>query len=179
MASNNLPSIVSAALSAAKVALEKQAVPGAIQTPYGPIYTPALESLFGPVLNQVFATLGFNSSQFYTAIGIAFPTLIPPQQIAAQAQEVHDECPTLWYVKFPKNVSSQDIGKIEDYRQSMLDFRSWLTAKWWNEVNRRHGNPDDFTQRVEQSKEFAKITCEDMVKVSWYACLPISEVLQV
>ncbi|KAJ4176102.1 hypothetical protein NW755_014608 [Fusarium falciforme] len=127
----------------------------------------AAESEFAPVLQQVFATLGFNSNVFYTAIGVALPDPQPIQQVAAQARQVNEECPSLWYVNFPKSLSVQDAQKVRDYRQSMQDFRSWSSAKWWNEVNRRQGIPDDFTKRVLQSKEFAKIACEDMVKMSW------------
>ncbi|KAF5667163.1 hypothetical protein FHETE_5866 [Fusarium heterosporum] len=167
IAASNLPSFVKTAAGVINTTLQQHAMVGAIQTSFGPIYSFALANQFGPVLNQVFATMGYNSSQFYTAIGIAIPAIVSIQQLAVQAQEVHDECPSLWYVNFPTNLSSQDIDKIGDYRQSMLDFRSWSTAKWWNEVNRRHGNPDDFTQRVEQSKEFANIAVEDMVRMSW------------
>ncbi|KAM0425405.1 hypothetical protein ACHAPT_009462 [Fusarium lateritium] len=155
-----LPSLTdaaNAALAAAAAALGQEGVTKAVEA----------SAAFAPVLEQVFATLGFNSSQFYTAIGVALAAAQPIQEVAAQARQVNEECPSLWYVNFPKNLSAQDTKKVQDYRQSMLDFRSWSSGKWWNEVNRRQGIPDDFTQRVLQSKEFAKIACEDMVKMSW------------
>ncbi|KAH7153628.1 hypothetical protein EDB81DRAFT_882564 [Dactylonectria macrodidyma] len=175
MAINSLPFFANAALAEAAAALRQQgplrAVGGSLSSVFvpglGQISVPGLGPVFGPALEQIFANIGFNSDQFYTAIGASIAAAQPIGQVAAQARQVNDECPSLWYVNFPKNLSPQVADKVGQYRQSMLDFRSWSTAKWWKEVNRRHGNPNDFTQRVQQSKEFAKIACEDMVKMSW------------
>lgn len=112
--------------------------------------------------------LGWNTPQFYSAIGIAAAVQAQvAQKVAAQANEINKEYPSLWYVNFPKHMSSHDADMVQRYRQSMLDFRSWSSMKWWQEVNRRFGNPGDMIQRVQQSKDFARIACEDMVKMSW------------
>lgn len=131
--------------------------PGAFTPPIGIVPN------IGSMLN-----LGWNTPQFYSAIGVAVAVQAQVvQQVAAQAQEINKEYPSLWYVNFPKQMSSHDADMVQRYRQSMLDFRSWSSMKWWQEVSRRFGNPGDMIQRVQQSKEFAKIACEDMVKMSW------------
>ncbi|CAN9213049.1 unnamed protein product [Alternaria alternata] len=114
------------------------------------------------------AMLGINSSQFYSIIGGAGGmTSQPVQQTVAQAVKINKEFPSLWFVNFPKHMESQDVALVHRFRQNMTDFRSWSSQKWWEEVARRDGVPDDMFQRARQSKLFAKIACEDMCKMSW------------
>ncbi|KAL2199479.1 hypothetical protein P885DRAFT_58854 [Corynascus similis CBS 632.67] len=112
--------------------------------------------------------LGYNSREFYSAIGAIGSIIIPSARIIAElAKNVGHEFPSLWYVNFPDNMSAADVESVARHRQSMLDFRSWSSKKWWEEVNRRFGKPDEAIARISQSREFAQIACEDMVRMSW------------
>ncbi|CAI9635659.1 unnamed protein product [Alternaria burnsii] len=114
------------------------------------------------------AMLGINSSQFYSIIGGAVGvTAQPVQQTVAQAVKINKDFPSLWFVNFPKHMESQDVALVHRSRQNMTDFRSWSSQKWWEEVARRDGVPEDMFQRARQSKLFAKIACEDMCRMSW------------
>ncbi|KAK4198393.1 hypothetical protein QBC40DRAFT_331509 [Triangularia verruculosa] len=120
-------------------------------------------------LEQI-ARLGTNSPEFYCAIGAAIATtrpLLSAHVIVSQAKETQDDFPSLWYVNFPHNMSGHDAQVVKRYRDSMTDFRSWSSKKWWEEVGRRYGVADEAIARAKQSKEFAQIACEDMVKMSW------------
>jgi len=123
-------------------------------------------SILNPMTN-IAALLSVNSPSFYSVIGAAMVAMQPMGAIVAQAQEVNKDYPSLWYLNFPRNLSEHNKEVVQLYRQSMLDFRSWSSGKWWQEVNRRYGNPSDMVARVQQSKEFATIACEDSVKMSW------------
>lgn len=124
MAINSFPSFAKDALEAAAAALRQQGPLRAVQVPVGSVLVPGLGPIFAPALEQVFANLGFDSNQFYTAIGASIPAAQPIRQVAAQARQVNEECPSLWYVNFPKNLPPQAADKVREYRQSMLDFRS-------------------------------------------------------
>ncbi|KAH6614419.1 hypothetical protein B0J18DRAFT_300244 [Chaetomium sp. MPI-SDFR-AT-0129] len=114
------------------------------------------------------ARLGLNSPDFYSAIGAVTGGLVSSATaIAALAKRVSHDFPTLWYVNFPHNMSAADAELVARHRESMLDFRSWSSKKWWEEVDRRYGRVDDTVARLSQSKEFAEIAFEDMVKMSW------------
>lgn len=123
-----------------------------------------LEKVLSP---EQLAILGINSPEFYSVVNAVGTAVQPVDQVRSQATRVNKQFPSLWYVNFPKNMSSHDVNLVRQYRQNMLDFRSWSSQKWWEEVSRRCGAPDNISQRVQQSKEFAKIACEDMVKMSW------------
>ncbi|CAN9480131.1 unnamed protein product [Alternaria alternata] len=104
------------------------------------------------------AMLGINSSQFYSIIGGAVGmTAQPVQQTVAQAVKINKDFPSLWFVNFPKHMESQDVDLVHRSRQNMTDFRSWSSQKWWEEVARRDGVPQDMFQRARQSKLFAKV----------------------
>ena len=113
--------------------------------------------------------LAVNSPEFYCVVGaVAGATEVaPPHVLATQAQEAHRDLPSQWYVNFPRNMSGHDVEAVRRNRKSMMDFRSWSSKKWWEEVGRRYGVADDAIQRARQSKQFAEIACEDMVKMSW------------
>lgn len=114
------------------------------------------------------AMLGINSSQFYSIVGGAVGVTAPPvEQTVAQAIKINKEFPSLWFVNFPKHMEAQQVAMVHRFRQNMTDFRSWSSQKWWEEVARRDGVPDDIFQRARQSKLFAQIACEDMCKMSW------------
>ncbi|USP74612.1 hypothetical protein yc1106_01886 [Curvularia clavata] len=114
------------------------------------------------------AMLGINSSQFYSIVGGAVGVTAPPvEQTVAQAVKINKEFPSLWFVNFPRHMESQQVAMVHRFRQNMTDFRSWSSQKWWEEVARRDGVPDDMFQRARQSKLFAQIACEDMCKMSW------------
>jgi hypothetical protein len=116
--------------------------------------------------------LGINSSQFYSIVGGAVGvTAQPVQQTVAQAVKINKEFPSLWLINFPKHMDPQHVALLHRFRQNMADFRSWSSQKWWEEVARRDGVPDDMFQRARQSKLFAQIACEDMCKMSWYGAL--------
>ncbi|RII22951.1 hypothetical protein CUC08_Gglean013162 [Alternaria sp. MG1] len=118
------------------------------------------------------AMLGINSNQFYSIIGGAVGvTAQPVQQTVTQAVKINKDFPSLWFVNFPKHMESQDVTIVHRSRQNMTDFRSWSSQKWWEEVARRDGVPEDMFQRARQSKLFAKIACEDMCRMSWYEAL--------
>ncbi|KAK4174515.1 hypothetical protein QBC36DRAFT_243130 [Triangularia setosa] len=119
-------------------------------------------------LDQI-VRLAINSPEFYSAVGAvagAIPAA-PPHVIATQAQGVHQDFPSHWYVNFPHVMSGHDTEAVKRNRKSMTDFRSWSSKKWWEEVSRRFGVADEAIQRARQSKQFAEIACEDMVKMSW------------
>ncbi|KAK2013311.1 hypothetical protein LZ32DRAFT_658111 [Colletotrichum eremochloae] len=117
-------------------------------------------------LDQI-ARLGVNSNEFYCIIGAKAQAAAPAHVIATQAHSVQSDFPSLWYVNFPHIMSGHDVELVRRSRKSMADFRSWSSKKWWEEVARRFGVADDAIQRARQSKEFAQIACEDMVKMSW------------
>lgn len=121
-----------------------------------------------PIPTLELARLGLNSPDFYSAIGAVTGSLAPSiGAIVDLAQRVSHDFPTLWYVNFPHNMSAADAEMVARHRESMLDFRSWSSKKWWEEVDRRYGRVDDTVARLSQSKEFAEIAFEDMVKMSW------------
>jgi hypothetical protein len=119
-------------------------------------------------LDQI-ARLTVNSPEFYCVVGAvaaATPAALP-DVIVTQAQGAQRDFPSLWYVNFPHNMSGHDVEAVRKNRKSMTDFRSWSSKKWWEEVGRRFGVADEAIQRARQSKQFAEIACEDMVKMSW------------
>ncbi|KAK0732172.1 hypothetical protein B0H67DRAFT_640471 [Lasiosphaeris hirsuta] len=122
-----------------------------------------------PIPMDQIARLGINSPEFYCIIGAgaAVPPAAPPHVIVTKAQGAHRDCPSLWYVNFPRVVSGADADAVRRSRKSMMNFRSWSSRKWWEEVGRRYGIADDPVQLASQSKQFAEIACEDMVKMSW------------
>lgn len=113
--------------------------------------------------------LATNSEEFYSVIGAASGIQATPQPhiIATQAHGAHRRSPSHWYINFPHNMSGHDAEAIQRSRKSMTNFRSWSSKKWWEEVGRRFGVADEAVQRAQQSKQFAQIACEDMVKMSW------------
>lgn len=124
--------------------------------------------LFPVLTPQQVAKLGINSDLFYCVVGSAVPAQAPPvQQTAASAVKVNKDFPSLWFVNFPKKMAAQDVAMVRQYRQNMTDFRSWSSQKWWEEVARRDGTPNDVMQRARQSKIFAQMAVEDMLKMSW------------
>jgi len=115
------------------------------------------------------ARLAVNSPEFYCVVGavVAAIPAAPPHVILTQAQGAQRDFPSLWYVNFPHIMSGHDVEAVKRSRKSMTDFRSWSSKKWWEEVGRRFGVADEAIQRARQSKQFAEIACEDMVKMSW------------
>ncbi|KAK3348692.1 hypothetical protein B0T25DRAFT_569367 [Lasiosphaeria hispida] len=123
-------------------------------------------------LDQI-ARLAVDSPQFYCVVGAiaaAATPAAPPHVVATQAQGAQRDFPSLWYVNFPHIMSEHDVEAVRRNRKSMTDFRSWPSKKWWEEVGRRFGVADEAIQRASQSKQFAEIACEDMVKMSCIEC---------
>lgn len=115
------------------------------------------------------ARLAVNSPEFYCVVGAvaAASPVAPPHVIATRAQGAQRDFPSLWYVNFPHIMSGYEVEAVKRNRKSMTNFRSWSSKKWWEEVGRRFGVADEAIQRARQSKQFAEIACEDMVKMSW------------
>ncbi|KAH6842628.1 hypothetical protein B0I37DRAFT_417800 [Chaetomium sp. MPI-CAGE-AT-0009] len=115
--------------------------------------------------------LAVNSPGFYCVVGAVangmLPAPPPPHVIAALAQRVQRDFPSMWYVNFPYARSGHYVEEIRRNRQSMANFRSWSSKRWWEEVSRRFGIADEAIERARQSKQFLEIACEDMVKMSW------------
>lgn len=121
-----------------------------------------------PIPMDQIARLGLNSSDFYSVIGAGNAVSIAaPMTIANKASGAHRDCPSMWYVNFPRQMSGPDTEVVTRSRKSMTDFRSWSSRKWWEEVGRRSGFADDPVQLAGRSKQFAEIACEDMVQMSW------------
>lgn len=121
-----------------------------------------------PISMDQIARLGLNSSEFYSVIGAGNAVSVAaPMTISNKASGAHRDCPSMWYVNFPRQMSGADTEAVSRSRKAMTEFRSWSSRKWWEEVGRRSGFADDPVQLAGQSKQFAEIACEDMVKMSW------------
>ncbi|KAJ6050156.1 uncharacterized protein N7446_005602 [Penicillium canescens] len=90
-----------------------------------------------------------------------------PRQIAAQADNVSRLFPPVLFINFPASLPQGLQKKLQGNLQSLLDFRSWSSLRWWDGVFCQLPPSEDEWVQFKQSLLLVKYASEDMKKTLW------------
>lgn len=102
--------------------------------------------------------------------GLAVARLEPTvgAQIAGRASEIADSNPPVWYLNFPLEINPSVREDLRDRAQTMLDFKCWVSMKWWSAVFQAIPTENDPFNKLQQSTAFVQVAMQDLPQTPWY-----------
>ncbi|OJJ45174.1 hypothetical protein ASPZODRAFT_38129, partial [Penicilliopsis zonata CBS 506.65] len=90
-----------------------------------------------------------------------------PIGIVASAKSIWKEFPSIWYVNFEVSISDEHRAQLQDYQQNVLDYLSWASVNWWEEVFDLIPPGNNEEVKRSQTTALARIAYQDMTGTPW------------